>query len=82
LIINLAIYKKEGEMAQIVQDNTIYDAVELLMDNGFDGLAAAVTGLLNTAMVAEGSEYLGVDLYLKLTHPGCQIMAVMGQSFQ
>jgi hypothetical protein len=40
-------------MAQPVQDNAIYDAVELLKDNGFDGLAEAVTVLLNTAMVAE-----------------------------
>ena len=26
-------------MAQPVQDNAIYDAVELLKDNGFDGVA-------------------------------------------
>jgi transposase-like protein len=50
-------------MAQPVQDNAIYDAVELLKDNGFDGLAEAVTVLLNTAMVAERSEYLGAQPY-------------------
>ena len=45
-------------MAQPIQDNGIYAAVELLKNNGFDGLAEAVTVLLNTAMVAERSEYL------------------------
>ncbi len=50
-------------MAQPLQDNAIYDAVELLKDNGFDGLAEAVTVLLNTAMVAERSEYLGARPY-------------------
>jgi transposase-like protein len=50
-------------MAQPVQDNAIYAAVELLKDNGFDGLAEAVTVLLNTAMVAERSEYLGARPY-------------------
>ena len=50
-------------MAQPVQDNAIYDAVELLKDNGFDGLAEAVTVLMNAAMVAERSEYLGARPY-------------------
>ena len=50
-------------MAQPVQDNAIYDAVELLKDNGFDALAEAVTVLLNTAMVAERSDYLGARPY-------------------
>lgn len=50
-------------MAQPVQDNAIYDAVELLKNNGFDALAEAVTVLLNTAMVAERSEYLGARPY-------------------
>lgn len=50
-------------MAQPIQDNAIYDAVELLKDNGFDGLAEAVTVLLNTAMVAERSDYLGARPY-------------------
>lgn len=50
-------------MTQPVQDSGIYDAVELLKDNGFDGLAEAVTVLLNTAMAAERSEYLGAQPY-------------------
>jgi putative transposase len=50
-------------MTQPVQDRGIFDAVELLKDNGFDGLAEAVTVLLNTAMVAERSEYLGAQPY-------------------
>jgi putative transposase len=50
-------------MAQPVQDSAIYDAVELLKHNGFDALAEAVTVLLNTAMVAERSEYLGARPY-------------------
>ena len=37
--------------------------MELLRTNGFDGLADAVTVLLNTAMVAERSEHLGAGLY-------------------
>ena len=37
----------------------MYDAVELLKDNGFDALAEAVAGLMNTALVAERSAYLG-----------------------
>jgi len=50
-------------MTQPVQDNPIYDAVELLKNNGFDGVAEAVTVLMNTAMVAERSEYLGARPY-------------------
>ena len=50
-------------MAQRVENRTIDDAVELLKDNGFDGLAEAVTVLLNSAMVAERSEYLGAAPY-------------------
>ena len=50
-------------MAQQSQDSAIYDAVELLKDNGFDGVAEAVTVLMNAAMVAERSEYLGARPY-------------------
>ena len=50
-------------MAQRVENRSIDDAVELLKANGFDGLADAVTVLLNSAMVAEGSEYLGAAPY-------------------
>jgi transposase-like protein len=50
-------------MTQHYQDNPIQGAVELLKKNGFDALAEAVTVLLNTAMVAERSEYLGAAPY-------------------
>jgi transposase-like protein len=50
-------------MAQQPQDSSILDAVELLKDNGFDALAEAVTVLMNTAMVAERSDYLGARPY-------------------
>lgn len=46
-------------MAQHNEDRPIGEAVELLKTNGFDGLADAVTVLLNSAMVAERSEFLG-----------------------
>ncbi len=39
-------------MAQHLENRPIDDAVELLKVNGFDGLANAVTVLLNAAMVA------------------------------
>ena len=50
-------------MAQHNEDRPIGEAVELLKTNGFDGLADAVTVLLNSAMVAERSEHLGAGLY-------------------
>ena len=50
-------------MAQRVENRSIDDAVELLKEHGFEGLAEAVTVLLNTAMVAERSEYLGAAPY-------------------
>jgi len=50
-------------MAQQVENRSIDDAVELLKANGFYGLADAVTVLLNSAMVAERSEYLGAAPY-------------------
>ena len=46
-------------MAQHNENRPIDGAVELLKTNGFDGLAEAVTVLLNSAMVAERSEHLG-----------------------
>lgn len=45
-------------MAQQTENRTIGDAVELLKENGFSGLAEAVTVLMNSAMVSERSEYL------------------------
>jgi transposase-like protein len=50
-------------MAQHIENKTIEGAVELLKTNGFDALADAVTVLLNSAMVAERSEYLGAAPY-------------------
>lgn len=50
-------------MAQRVEHRSIDEAVELLKENGFEGLAEAVTVLLNTAMIAERSEYLGAAPY-------------------
>jgi hypothetical protein len=50
-------------MAQHYENKSINDAWELLTTNGFDGLAEAVTVLLNSAMVAERSEYLGAASY-------------------
>ena len=37
--------------------------MELLKTNGFDALAEAVTVLINSAMVAERSDYLGAVPY-------------------
>ena len=50
-------------MAQQEQNRSIDGAVELLKENGFDGLADAVTVLLNSAMFAERSEHLGAAPY-------------------
>ena len=50
-------------MAQPFENSPIDGAVELLKSNGFDALAEAVTVLLNTAMVAERSDYLGAAPY-------------------
>gem|GEM_PF-1950402 len=50
-------------MAQHRENKTIDGAVELLKTNGFDGLAEAVTVLLNSAMVAEGSDHLRAAPY-------------------
>lgn len=50
-------------MAQHGENRSIGDALELLKENGFDGLAEAVTVLMNAAMVVERSEYLGARPY-------------------
>lgn len=50
-------------MAQQVENRTIGEAVELLKENGFEGLAEAVTVLLNSAMASERSEYLRAAPY-------------------
>ena len=46
-------------MTQHAESRPIDEAVELLKTNGFDGLSAAVTVLLNSAMAPERSETLG-----------------------
>ena len=50
-------------MAQQRENRSIDDAVELLKENGFDGLADAASVLLNAAMLSERSEYLGAAPY-------------------
>jgi hypothetical protein len=55
--------KRKYRMAQHNEDRPIGEVVELLKTNGFDGLAEAVTVLLNSAMVAERSEHLGASIY-------------------
>ena len=40
-------------MAQPYENKAINDVLELLTTNGFEGMAEAVTVLLNSAMVAE-----------------------------
>jgi transposase-like protein len=57
-------------MAQQVEHRSIDDAVELLKENGFEGLAEAVTVLMNSAMIAERSEYLGAAPYERSTRLG------------
>lgn len=55
-------------MTQHAESRPIDEAVELLKTNGFDGLAEAVTVLLNSAMVAERSEHLGAAPYGRSAH--------------
>lgn len=50
-------------MAQQEEHKTIDDAVELLKTNGFDGLADAVTILINSSMLSEREAYLGAKPY-------------------
>ena len=50
-------------MAQHRESKSVEDAVELLKENGFDGLAEAVSVPLNAAMLSERSEYLGAAPY-------------------
>ena len=50
-------------MAQRAENRSIDDALEIVKDNSFEGLADAVTVLMNAAMVVERSEYLGAAPY-------------------
>ena len=55
-------------MAQRLENRSIDEAVELLKENGFDGLAEAVTVLMNSAMVSERSGYLCAAPYERSAH--------------
>ena len=55
-------------MAQRDENRSIEDAVELLKDNGFDGMAEAMALLLNAAMIAERSEHLCAAPYERSAH--------------
>ena len=58
-------------MDQHNKDRPIGEAVELLKTHGFDGLADAVTVLLNSAMVVERAEHLGAGLYERSSSRSC-----------
>lgn len=45
------------------QSNAAFEAVQLLAENGFDGMAEAIAILLNEAMKLERQEYLGAGPY-------------------
>ena len=44
-----------------MEHKTLDEALELLKENGFDGLSAAVAVFMNAAMAAERSEYLQAE---------------------
>lgn len=47
--------------------------MKLLKENGFEGVAEAVTVLMNATMVAERSEYLGARLiWVEKVQKGCK----------
>jgi len=50
-------------MAHQDQSNNTHEAVQLLANNGFDGMAQAMQLLINEAMVIERAEYLGARPY-------------------
>jgi len=50
-------------MTQQTEHRTIDDAVELLKQNGFDGLADAVSVLINASMLSEREDYLQAGPY-------------------
>ena len=50
-------------MAQIVKDNTLNPIIELIAEQGFEGLSEAVTLLINEAMQVERSRHLQADPY-------------------
>ena len=50
-------------MTHQMQSNELSEAVQLLADNGFEGMANAMQVLLNEAMRLERSEYIGAEPY-------------------
>lgn len=53
--------------------------MELLKVNGFDGLADAVTLLMNSAMRAERTDYLGVAPYERSVHRVSHATGIIGK---
>ncbi len=50
-------------MTHQMQSNDLNDAVQLLADNGFEGMANAMQILFNEAMKLERTEYIGAEPY-------------------
>lgn len=50
-------------MTHQIQSTDLNEAVQLLADNGFEGMAGAVQILLNEAMKLERNEYIGAEPY-------------------
>ena len=50
-------------MTHQMQSNELSEAVQLLADNGFEGMANAMQILFNEAMRLERTEYIGADPY-------------------
>jgi putative transposase len=50
-------------MTHQMQSNELSEAVQLLADNGFEGMANAMQVLFNEAMRLERTEYIGADPY-------------------
>ena len=53
-------------MTHQMQSNELSEAVQLLADNGFEGMANAMQILLNEAMRLERSEYIGAEPYERM----------------
>ena len=54
---------KENKMTHRQNDNTINDAMELLIQNGFDGMAEVMRLLFNQAMIIEREQVLEANAY-------------------
>jgi transposase-like protein len=55
--------KRNTIMTHQMQSNELSEAVQLLADNGFEGMANAMQILFNEAMRLERTEYIGADPY-------------------